>query len=133
MPLNRSMNNPCLCSRKFLVTNCRHRECHSRKLLSREQQPLIFHGNVTSPPIIYTKEHRCQQLYRSSIVCFRSSNHFATASSMYTFIANSLVFIRAWFNGVLSGLRQFLAAESFKNNEKCCLLYLKSCSRSQDI
>ena len=101
-----------LCLGKFLVANCPHRECHSRKLLSREQQPLFFHGNLTSPPIIYTKEHRCQQLYRSSIVCFRSSNHSATASSMYTFTANSLVFIRAWFNGVLSGLRQFLAAES---------------------
>ena len=35
--------------------------------------------------------------------------------------------------GVLSGLRQFLATETFNYDEKCFLFYLQSSFRSQDI
>ena len=35
--------------------------------------------------------------------------------------------------GTLSGLKQFLAAESSWNDEKCFLFHLKSFFRSQDI
>ena len=35
--------------------------------------------------------------------------------------------------GALLGLRQFLATEPFKNDEKCFLFHLKNSFRSQDI
>ena len=41
--------------------------------------------------------------------------------------------LQVFVKGTLSGLRQFLANFSFKNDEKYFLFHLKSSFRSQDI
>ena len=42
-------------------------------------------------------------------------------------------FVKHLINGTLSGLRQFLATESSKNDEECFLFRLKSSFHFQDI